>query len=110
MKCPKCGEEIANDSVFCEYCGTKTRNDEQPIKTIDIRWALLPAMFIATVMIATIWGIGTCKMYICYKIPPLTIFPVVLFIITLWYGIKRKVAISFVLIMGLFLISNIGML
>ena len=23
MKCPKCGKEIANDSNFCEYCGTK---------------------------------------------------------------------------------------
>ena len=23
MKCPNCGKEIANDSVFCEYCGEK---------------------------------------------------------------------------------------
>lgn len=23
MRCPNCGKEIANDSVFCEYCGTK---------------------------------------------------------------------------------------
>lgn len=23
MRCPKCGKEIANDSVFCEYCGEK---------------------------------------------------------------------------------------
>ena len=23
MKCPKCGKEIANDSQFCEFCGTK---------------------------------------------------------------------------------------
>ena len=23
MKCSKCGKEIANDSNFCEYCGTK---------------------------------------------------------------------------------------
>lgn len=23
MKCSKCGKEIANDSKFCEYCGTK---------------------------------------------------------------------------------------
>lgn len=26
MKCSKCGEEIANDSVFCEYCGTKVKS------------------------------------------------------------------------------------
>jgi hypothetical protein len=23
MKCPKCGEEIANDSNFCEFCGER---------------------------------------------------------------------------------------
>ena len=23
MKCPNCGKEIANDSKFCEFCGTK---------------------------------------------------------------------------------------
>ena len=26
MKCKHCGEEIANDSVFCEFCGTKVNN------------------------------------------------------------------------------------
>lgn len=26
MKCPNCGKEIANESVFCEYCGTKVSN------------------------------------------------------------------------------------
>ena len=25
MKCPKCGQEISNDSVFCEYCGTQIK-------------------------------------------------------------------------------------
>lgn len=23
MKCTKCGKEVANDSVFCEFCGNK---------------------------------------------------------------------------------------
>jgi len=23
MKCPNCGKEITNDSLYCEYCGTK---------------------------------------------------------------------------------------
>ena len=25
MKCTNCGKEIANDSKFCEYCGTKVK-------------------------------------------------------------------------------------
>lgn len=27
MKCLNCGKEIANDSVFCEYCGTKIHKE-----------------------------------------------------------------------------------
>lgn len=23
MKCPNCGKEIAEDSIFCEFCGTR---------------------------------------------------------------------------------------
>lgn len=30
MKCPHCGKEIANDSEFCEYCGTRVDVAEQP--------------------------------------------------------------------------------
>ena len=26
MRCPKCGKEIANDSVFCEFCGERVTN------------------------------------------------------------------------------------
>lgn len=29
MKCPNCFKEITNDSVFCEYCGT--RISQQPV-------------------------------------------------------------------------------
>lgn len=63
MKCPKCGNEIANDSTFCEFCGTKVepkpqpqvaqtkkQNNEQPNK----RW-LIPVLVIAGVV-----AIGAC--------------------------------------------------
>lgn len=29
MRCSKCGAEIANDSKFCEFCGTKVKPDKQ---------------------------------------------------------------------------------
>ena len=28
MRCPNCGKEIANDSQFCEYCGTKVIQEQ----------------------------------------------------------------------------------
>ena len=28
MKCKRCGEEIANDSKFCEFCGTKSEKKQ----------------------------------------------------------------------------------
>ena len=27
MKCPNCGREIADDSKFCDFCGTKLVSD-----------------------------------------------------------------------------------
>ena len=35
MKCKHCGEEIANDSRFCEFCGTKIKKRGLPW------WAIL---------------------------------------------------------------------
>ena len=33
MKCPKCGKEIPNDSIFCEYCGEQLRKNPPPQQT-----------------------------------------------------------------------------
>ena len=38
MKCKYCGEEIANDSKFCEHCGKKT---EKKTKTTKVLRAIL---------------------------------------------------------------------
>lgn len=33
MKCPNCGKEIADDSKFCEFCGTKVKQPENHVNT-----------------------------------------------------------------------------
>jgi len=42
MKCPNCGKEIANDSFFCEYCGTQIK----PIKKVrKAPWVVMTIVF-----------------------------------------------------------------
>lgn len=41
MKCPKCGKEIANDSLFCEYCGTKLSKPNSKIGLLLIAMGAL---------------------------------------------------------------------
>lgn len=36
MKCPKCGKEITNDSVFCGYCGTQMSKPNSKIGLLFI--------------------------------------------------------------------------
>ena len=31
MKCPNCGKEIANGSMFCEYCGAQVKKNKKPL-------------------------------------------------------------------------------
>lgn len=111
MKCSKCGKEIANDSKFCEFCGTAiTGKCSTEVKRVDIRWALLPAMLLSTFALMNMWShMNYSPLYITGYAPVAIIPPVILFIVALWYGIKKKVAISFVLIIGVFLLSCCGM-
>lgn len=76
MKCPNCGKEIANDSVFCEYCGAKMKSAGAPmmsfvesIKTCfrkyvtfsgratraEFWWFWLPAIFVCIITVG--WGL-----------------------------------------------------
>ena len=41
MKCPNCGKEIANDSQFCEFCGTQLKKSTKNPNTVWIILALL---------------------------------------------------------------------
>ena len=40
MKCPNCGVEIANDSLFCENCGAKITASKEPSKKKWLPWAI----------------------------------------------------------------------
>lgn len=112
MKCPKCGKEIANDSVFCEYCGAVIKEKcSTEVKHVDIRWALLPAMLLATVVMGMRWAIFEANdeneflfMGLFSMIPP-----IVLFFISLLFRLMNKLPTSFVLIMGAFLCLNCSM-
>ena len=53
MKCSKCGREIANDSNFCEYCGTKVGNNKKK-ETIKI---VLIVLSVVIAMVGLGWGV-----------------------------------------------------
>ena len=102
MKCPKCGKEIANESQFCEFCGTQTRKGN---KHVDIRWSLLPAMLITTVSMLGLEGLDFTS-YSKLPASVLMILSAILFFVSLWYGIRRRLPASFVVIMGILLTYN----
>lgn len=103
MKCSKCGNEIANDSLFCEYCGTQIIKDN--VKKVDVRWCLLPAMLITTY--AMLCPLEMCgrSLYLGWN-SLLIIIPISLFTYTLYLAYKKKTPKSFVLMMFALLIAN----
>lgn len=105
MICPKCGEEIANDSLFCEYCGTQIIKDK--VKRVDIRWALLPAMLITTYALFELWWLVQLDNNFLWVIGaiPFTL-SLLIFIYTLPKAFKKEVPKSFLLMMLMLLIAN----
>lgn len=106
MICSKCGNEIANDSVFCEYCGTQIIKDN--VKKVDIRWCLLLAMIIATIAMGFAaestwlykWGLWDHSTALAF------IIPLCLFVITYWYSIRKTVLPSFLAVMVVLFVFN----
>lgn len=45
MKCKNCNSEIEDDSVFCEYCGTKVSKDSRVEKKDTKFWVLAVTSF-----------------------------------------------------------------
>ena len=61
MKCPKCDKEIANDSQFCEFCGTKINlvpAGEKKPKNYKPLWILMIVIIFMSVL-----GIGSLYVY-----------------------------------------------
>jgi predicted nucleic acid-binding Zn ribbon protein len=51
MKCPNCGKEIANDSVFCEYCGTKVETSMPSATRLNwLKWLGLICIAVGIVL------------------------------------------------------------
>lgn len=103
MKCSKCGNEIANDSMFCEYCGSQIKEDNA--KKVDVRWSLLPVMLITTyAMLFPLEIYGRSLYYGWNRL--LFIIPISLLTYTLYLAYKKKTPKSFVLMMFALFIAN----
>ena len=112
MKCPKCGKEIANDSQFCEYCGAQIKETTaQSEKSINIRWALIPAMIIATIAMYFAYNSWRIRDYGGWNNStlPALVIAILLFGVSCWMLIKKFIPISAMIVMGLLLTANIIM-
>lgn len=104
MKCPNCGKEIANDSKFCEFCGVIIQKSN---KQVDIRWMLLPALVVAMLAVFN-FSIDPKSAKTIYGVIAFT--PMVLtFLVSLWFGIKKKMPYSFIVVVGLVTVTNLWM-
>ncbi len=54
MKCPHCGKEIANDSVYCEFCGKKVTQAPSEKKDKYCNKYLISLVVIALVHLASL--------------------------------------------------------
>ena len=55
MKCSKCGKEIASDSNFCEYCGTKVQTSKSK-KSFGLVLPILLALCISLIILDVFYG------------------------------------------------------
>lgn len=110
MKCPKCKSEIPNDSLFCEQCGKKIEKEKSDIKRVDVRWCLLPAMFLSTCLVYMFHYHSVSYRQGYFDHGWIWLIPVIiLFVFSIYYGIKKTVRPSFVLTMLLLFVSNLFM-
>ena len=64
MKCPKCGQEIPNDSVFCEYCGTQIKTINEPSHSSGTTWKIvlgIVLLFLIAILIREFHALSDAK-------------------------------------------------
>ena len=111
MKCPKCGQEIANDSAYCEFCGeTIKENSSNNQLRVNIRWVLLPAMILTTIALWTHYESGNERPSIINS-AFITFLPsALILILSIWFFIRKKITWLFFFIIGVLFLSNGAML
>lgn len=77
MKCPNCGKEIANDSYYCEFCGTRIKEVEQDTDKKAIpknknKWPLFLCIFLLIVLSSFLGWLIYRDFNICNDILSLT--------------------------------------
>lgn len=110
MKCPKCGKDIANDSLFCEFCGEQVDTGGNKINEylIPIRWLLFVAMGLISSSNAFFYEYIDCRKdywdWVTWSVVPLLSFIVCIpcFILT-W---KKKLSRIFTLLMFSLFVLN----
>lgn len=53
MKCSKCGKEIADDSVFCEFCGMKV--EKKSVKKSSITSVIYGGLIVAAILLGIVF-------------------------------------------------------
>ena len=110
MKCKHCGMEISNDSQFCEYCGKNTDQEKYFTKQVDVRWCLLPAMILSTCLVYVFHYDSDTYCHGSFEHGLIWLIPVViLFGFSVYYGLKKAIRPSLLLVMSLFFAGNIAM-
>lgn len=117
MKCPNCGKEIANDSLFCEFCGTQVASSKNVAQeaSVHVRWLLFViTLFLCLFNVFVFYQIfmdDVFEEYSHFDTSLLWIVPaisLILFIIGLILSVKKK--LNGIYTIMLFLIFGINTL
>ena len=113
MKCKHCGAEIANDSVYCEFCGKFTNPANKKGVTCEanlVKWLLYSVMFVlcASNLLVGIYFDDTPeypdRIYFLWWIIPF--LSLIICVISLVLTIKKKIAGIFTVVMFLLFGAN----